>query len=114
LILPAAAGLPSGVAAPGGTVAVRVPELPALCDLVLAVGFPLISTSANLSGGPALTDLEGAFKAFMNEVDGVWQPAGNKKIKDSQTGARPSALIDLTTWPGRLLREGPRQPPAVD
>ena len=50
LILPAGGELSRAVNDGGETVAVRVPDLESLCSLVLSVGFPLVSTSANRSG----------------------------------------------------------------
>ena len=113
LILPAGGNLAPAVVGPGGTVAVRVPDLPSLCDLVLAVGFPVVSTSANLSGEPPPKELETARHAFRKKIDGIWQPLENKFDMDVETKTVPSALIDLTVWPFRQLRPGPRKPPAA-
>ena len=57
LIGPARSGLPKGLLGQGlggvATVAVRVPAHPWLLDLLVELGEPLLSTSANLAGGPA-------------------------------------------------------------
>lgn len=111
LILPAGGNLAPEVPAPIGTVAVRVPDLPSLCDLVLAVGFPVVSTSANLSGGRPLESLQAAHEAFMDQIDGAWQPGAVEIDTDAHIDVGPSALIDLTVWPFQQLRAGPRNPP---
>lgn len=114
LILPSGENLSAEVPSLDGTVAVRVPDLPSLCDLVMAVGFPLVSTSANLTGQVAYKTLEDAGLAFSNQVDGSWQPEENKQNIDAKVSAQPSALIDLTVWPFLQLRSGPLNPPSAE
>ncbi len=111
LILPAGDCLSPSIKASKGTVAVRVPAVPSLRRLVLAVEYPLVSTSANLAGQPPFTSLETAQDHFMDKVDGVWQPEENKKDMNSSGEGVPSALIDVTLWPPRPLRAGPCDPP---
>ncbi len=111
LILPAGGDLAPEVPAQAGTVAVRVPDLPSLCDLVLAVGFPLVSTSANLSGGRPFSSLDAAHQTFRSQVDGVWQPIEIKSDDENMIEILPSALIDVTVWPFQQLRSGSRNPP---
>jgi L-threonylcarbamoyladenylate synthase len=53
LVLTAAEGLPGHVVGPQGTVAVRVDPHPFVRALVAAAGVPVLSTSANRTGGPA-------------------------------------------------------------
>ena len=109
LILPASPAAPDAVTAGGPTVALRVPRPYELQRLVTAAGFPLVSSSANLSGQSPAADMEEARHRFQEVVDGVlavqpsWQPGAAE--------ARASALVDLTVWPPRLLREGPEPLP---
>jgi L-threonylcarbamoyladenylate synthase len=108
LVLRAAEGLPEGMAAPGGTVAIRVPAPASLRRLLAAAGGPVASTSANRTGRPPCVDLATAEREFADGVDGVLRrlPGGEA------AGGRASALLDLTVWPPRLLRAGPLAPPS--
>lgn len=53
LLLPAKKTLPKILTGGSGSIAVRVSSHPAARALALACGFPIVSTSANLSGRPA-------------------------------------------------------------
>ena len=81
-----------------GTLGVRVPDHPEVHDL-LAVTGPLAVTSANLSGeAPAMsaTEARGLFGARVPAyLEGVC------------TGEASSTVIDFTTDPPELLRQGP-------
>ncbi len=99
VILPAASGLkPPLVSPPPRTVGVRIPNHPTALALLLAAGEPLATTSANRSGlPPALVPLDAAWLGGLAAVlDGGRVPGG-----------QPSTLLDLTTEPARILREGP-------
>ena len=111
LILPAYLELSSHIISDNGTVAVRVPDVASLRDLILAVGFPVVSTSANLSGHPPSGDLQIARRVFSGKVNGSWQPSEIADVASSGSEAVPSALIDLTVWPPVALRSGPQIPP---
>lgn len=107
LILPAVAGLATGVTGGGNTVAVRVPRSPALCRFLEQVGVPLASTSANRAGQAPASDLAAALALFAGAVDGACDTGD----PPSNCGSVPSALIDLVPWPPRMLRKGPETPP---
>ena len=102
LILPADPELPPAVTGGGQTVAIRIPAVIALRKLILAVGYPLVSTSANLSGRKPATALGEVDSSITRSVDGVWgsDPDGSQPLV-------PSCLADLTTAPFRVLRPGP-------
>ena len=80
------------------TVGVRVPGHPAALALLRAVGAPLATTSANLSGQPgAMTASEAAgLDGLAAVLDGGRAPGGV-----------PSTLLDLSGPEPRVLREGP-------
>jgi len=84
------------------TVAVRVPAVAALRELILSVGAPLVSSSANLVGVEPALDLEVAARIFGSKVDGRWDWG-----PDENLAGAPSALVDLTVTPFVVLRPGP-------
>lgn len=97
LVVPAAADLPGSVTAGSGGVAVRVPALrlvTALCD----VAGPLVSTSANLSGGPAPQTCAEAI-AQVGRAAALALDAGPGR-------ALPSTIVSLVEATPRLVREG--------
>lgn len=97
LVLRAAPGVPEELASGTGTIAVRVPALELTRQLCRRLG-PLISTSANRSGSePPQTC--GAALAHFPGLAGLALDGGPGH-------PRPSTIIDLTSSPARLLREG--------
>jgi L-threonylcarbamoyladenylate synthase len=83
----------------GGTVAVRVPALPFLVRLLGAVDAPLYSTSVNRAGSPPLTKVDEMCREFEDAVALVYDGG------DAPPGP-PSTLVDATTRPCRILRQG--------
>lgn len=61
--------LASGVVAPDGTVAMRVTAHPVAAELARALGRPLISTSANISGREPTYSANEVIKMFKNQKD---------------------------------------------
>ncbi len=106
LVLPAGPAAPPTATRGGPTLAVRVPASRRLRDLITASGGALISTSANVAGEPPATDLASAARQFTAGVDLVLETDW-----DGASEAAVSAMLDLTEWPPRLLRPGPRVPP---
>jgi L-threonylcarbamoyladenylate synthase len=106
LVLPAGPTAPAAATRGGPTLAVRVPSPPPLRALIAAAGGALVSTSANVAGEPPATDLAAAAPQFAGGVD---------LVADLELGCSPeaaaSAMLDLTVWPPRVLRPGPRVPP---
>ncbi|MFQ5596079.1 MAG: L-threonylcarbamoyladenylate synthase [Anaerolineae bacterium] len=100
LIVPRADDLPAILTAGGDSVAVRMPDHPIALGVIDAAGAPLATTSANLSGSPdpitagdVLRDLGGRIDLIL---DGGACPGGV-----------PSTVLDLTTEPAAIRREGP-------
>lgn len=92
--------VPYDVTAGGETVAVRIPDLPLARALIRAVGAPLATTSANLSGRePALNAQEAA------------DQLGGRIAMILDGGACPggiaSTVVDVTSPEPRVLRAGP-------
>jgi len=99
LILRARPELPSTLTAGTGRIGVRIPGFPLARLLIQEFGKPLTGTSANRSGGKdpceaddVLRDLRGRIELIL---DGGRVPLG-----------LPSTILDLTSEPAVLVREG--------
>ncbi|MBN1940140.1 MAG: threonylcarbamoyl-AMP synthase [Candidatus Aminicenantes bacterium] len=83
----------------GGTVAIRVPGMPWLRDLLKDLGVPLTATSANLSGQGECADSFKIVRDFQDRditiFDGGRTPGG-----------LTSTIIDLTGPAPKIVREG--------
>lgn len=80
------------------TIAVRIPDAPALLAVMKQLDAPLLVTSANQSGQPAaLTAAEAAHT--LPDIDGV--------MDGSCAGGVASTIVDCTCSPVRILRQGP-------
>lgn len=82
------------------TVGVRLPDLPPLLALIAASGRPWITTSANVSGSPALQDpaaIAAAFPGLDLLLDGGTLPA-----------SQGSTIVDLSGPAPVLARRGDR------
>lgn len=82
-----------------GTVALRVPRHP-LCEALLeAVGGPLVSSSANLSGQPPCADALEIVRAFGNQIDVILD--GGRAPE-----TLPSTVVDVSSGRAELVRAG--------
>ncbi len=82
------------------TIALRLPDYKLLNVLLKKLNCPLVETSANISGRPPLTKIKEIIKQFKIRK---YQPdlvidAGNL------LNSRPSVVLDLTSWPPKILR----------
>ncbi len=94
VVLPSSAG--------GDSVAFRVPDHPIAQALIAAAG-PLLATSANRSDEPDTLGADEVLIAFatrQDELDAVLDGG-------AVPGGRASTVVDLSTVPARLLRDGP-------
>ncbi len=80
------------------TVAIRVPKHPALQRLIEASGVPWVSTSANTSGSPALTEGSAVVRQFTGLVDYI--------VDAGPAAGVESTIVDATRLPVRIIREG--------
>ena len=91
--------VPAILCAGGDTVAVRMPDNPIALALIARMGGALAVTSANRSGQPAPTTAQAAGEQLEGRVplilDGGICPGG-----------QASTLVNLSTQPPRLLRQG--------
>jgi L-threonylcarbamoyladenylate synthase len=81
------------------TIAVRIPDSAICLSLLKHCGFPLVSTSANASGGPAASNTRDVIALFQNELDLIIDGG-------STPGAVPSTIVDVTKNPVKIVREG--------
>ncbi len=99
MLLPAADSVSPLLHARTGRLAVRISPHPVAASLAKGLGGLIISTSANLSGGPACRRLDEIPTALLEGVDAVIS-AGDP------LGLLPSTIVDLTETPPRLVRQG--------
>lgn len=99
LILPAANTLPRKVTGGTGTVGVRIPDLLLTRLLIRTASSPLIGTSANRSGHPPCSTPEEVLQQLGGRIELLLD-------NGSTNGSAPSTILDLTSEPVRLVREG--------
>jgi L-threonylcarbamoyladenylate synthase len=97
VVVPAAAAVPTEVTAGSGTVAVRVPALELTRALCRGAG-PLVSTSANRSGGPPPLTCDEALAAVGAAIALALDAGPGRPLA--------STVVDLTSSPARLVRAG--------
>ena len=68
-------------------------------ELIKASGYPLVGTSANISGQKAVTSCQTAMEIFGDQVD-LYIDGGETK------GLLPSTLVDLTGSDPKIVRRG--------
>ncbi len=98
-LLPASPELPALIAGGKGKVGLRQPELPYLRSLIEAIGAPLVSSSANISGRPLPRSIEELASLFGDRVDLFLEAA-------EMGETRASTVVDLCTEPAQIVREG--------
>ncbi len=123
VVLPLRAPLPASAGTP--TLAVRIPDHPALCQLLRALGSPLTATSANPAGEPPMLSLTellpwlAAARAEVIVVDGGDLPGGPPSTlvawrNDEFAVLRPGRF-PLASLPQQPLEIAPAaSPPATD
>ena len=99
LVFPAAAHVLPELMGGGGTIGLRVPGSGLTRDLLRALGTALTGTSANRSGGRDLRTADEVMAEVGDRVDLVLDggPAA---------GDLPSTVVDVTTEPPRIIRQG--------
>lgn len=99
LVVPARPGLPGPVTAGTATVGIRVPGSEIARALCRAAGGPIVSTSANPSGGPPPASAEALDAALRARIDGVLDAGPT-------SGGLPSTVVAVEGDRLRLVREG--------
>lgn len=99
LLIPSWPGLSPSLLAGQTTVAVRVPASTLAAGLAAALGHPVTSTSANLSGRPPVADPDAVAEQVGAALD-ILLDGGHSP------GGAPSTIVDATGDEPRLVREG--------
>ena len=99
VILKAREHIPSIMISGGDTIGVRIPNLDLSIKIIELAGGVLATTSANISGEKAVTDIKDMSEVLLSEVDGI--------ITDNSilTGV-PSTIIKYVEGEIEILREG--------
>jgi len=103
LILKARPHVPTGLTGGTGTIGVRMPGHPIALGLVRAAAFPVTAPSANPSGQPPPVTALAVREYFGGQVDLILDGGPT-------AGGAGSTIADCTTWPPRVLRQGPVYP----
>jgi L-threonylcarbamoyladenylate synthase len=99
LVVPAAPHLSAELLAGGTSVAVRVPDHPALRNLIARLGRPLAATSANLHGHANPVTAQNVVAQLGHRLPLVLDGGPTP-------GDVPSTIVDLTGATPRVLRQG--------
>lgn len=99
IIFPSQPRLPRRLTGGTGTIGVRQPRQRLTCRLITELGFPITGTSANRSGRPPLARAAEVAREFGDGVDLILE-AG------PCPGGLPSSIVDISTFPPRLVRAG--------
>ena len=82
----------------GKGLGIRIPACEPLRQILAHMKGPLCSTSANLHAQPVLTQEKDVLRTFDGRVDYI--------LLGGTLSPTPSSVLDVTTQPARLLREG--------
>jgi L-threonylcarbamoyladenylate synthase len=92
----------------GDSVAIRMPNHPVPYALIKGCGMPLIGTSANISGEPAVTTAEAVKQQFKDTldlvIDGIPAPNGTESTIIDATGEAP-VIIRQGYIPKEVIEE---------
>ncbi len=99
VVVKAAPSIPGVLTASSGTVGLRMPAGVVAQALLTAFAGPIIGTSANKTGGADPADAKTVQKAIGGQIDLILD--GGRV-----TLGVPSTVVDCTTQPARILREG--------
>ena len=89
----------SDITAGKSTIAIRLPNFDLLNKLFAIIKQPLLSTSLNISGQPAIHNLADVDQAIKSKIDFCYDTG--KPIYGGE-----STLVDLTTSPFKVIRQG--------
>lgn len=81
------------------TIGVRIPDYELVLRIIKAAGVPLLSTSANKSGMPAVSRFQDIDPTIIKLVD-VSVDAGDCPLKEAST------VVDMSQLPVKIIRKG--------
>ncbi len=99
LVFTAAPGVSDGLTQGTGTIGIRIPSSPLCRALATLCGYPVTSTSANVSGGSAPQSVQEVETALGPGVD-LYLDAG------TLPPSLPSTIVDVSEERPRLIRAG--------
>ena len=99
--------VPLAITAGTGTIGIRLPADLTVREFVRECGGVLTATSANLAGQPPARNASEVLDQFDQLIDLVVD-GGEVSV------AEPSTVLDLTTYPVRLIREGAIRRDAIE
>jgi len=101
ILLPISVRASAAVDCGTGMVAVRIPSHSGARDLALAVGEPLVASSANISGAPPAKDAQSVAPVLLERVSVLWD------APPKPAGSLPSTLVRLLDEDTiQVLRQG--------
>ncbi len=98
LIFEKSSRVPDQLSAADKTIGIRYPKAEVPIGLILKTGFPLTATSANRSGQPTAASAAEIETALGNALDLILDAGPCERL--------PSALVDTTVSPAKILRKG--------
>ena len=102
VVLPRKDTIPSMLVSGMSTVGIRIPGNRVILGLVQMTGFPLTTTSANISGKPSPYDIAEIRAQYGEEMEGISLVLDQGRIEPPEL----STIVDLSVEPPRLLRPG--------
>ena len=99
MILKRKKGVANAAASDGGTIGVRMPNNEIARNLIREVGFPLATTSVNLSGDEPATEISKIDKKVLEKVDFVLE-------NDEKCSEIASTIVEFKDGKPEILREG--------
>lgn len=114
LVFEASRAVPALLTGKTGKIGIRLPAHPVAKALVAAFGGPITGTSANRSGFPPASRSRDLDAGLCHEADLVLdagdlfdsEPVHDGPGDDNLAGGSGSTVVDVTSWPVRVIREG--------
>jgi L-threonylcarbamoyladenylate synthase len=83
---------------PNDNIGIRIPNHKLCLSILNQINYPIIATSCNISNNEQLVSVKEIIETFQEKVDLI--------IDQGTITGKASTIIDLTTLPAKLLRQG--------